>query len=271
MRLLSPVLILACVVGSPLAAETNEERGKRIVFEALEALGGAAFVDMRDRVESGRAYSFYRERLSGLSRATIYTRYLTPPDPHDPNQVFVRERQSFGKNEDSSVLFLETGEAWEITYRGAKSLPQATIDRFRESTLRNIFYILKNRLNEPGLIIESKGTEVFQNQPVEIVDITDSENRRNTIYFHRTTKLPVRQVFDRRDPQTRIRSEEVMLFSKYRDVGGGVLWPFVMRRERDGQRVFEIFSDSVEINQDLTDDLFTLTDKIKILDKKPGQ
>ena len=30
---------------------------------------------MQDRVESGRAYSFYRDQISGLSIATIYTQY----------------------------------------------------------------------------------------------------------------------------------------------------------------------------------------------------
>ncbi len=32
---------------------------------------------MEDRVENGRAYSFYNDRLSGLSIAKIYTRYVT--------------------------------------------------------------------------------------------------------------------------------------------------------------------------------------------------
>ena len=58
--------------------ETAEERGKRVVYEALQALGGDNFLHMNDRVESGRAYSFYRQQISGLSAAKIYTRYLTP-------------------------------------------------------------------------------------------------------------------------------------------------------------------------------------------------
>jgi hypothetical protein len=37
-------------------AETAHERGKRVVNEALQALGGQAFLRVEDRVESGRAY-----------------------------------------------------------------------------------------------------------------------------------------------------------------------------------------------------------------------
>ena len=44
----------------------------------IYALGGDAFRNMRTRTETGRAYSFYREQLSGLSVARIYTKYLAP-------------------------------------------------------------------------------------------------------------------------------------------------------------------------------------------------
>ena len=67
-RWLAGWLALSAVVS---AAETPAERGKRVVYEGLAALGGDAFVRMNDRVESGRAYSFYRSQISGLAVATI--------------------------------------------------------------------------------------------------------------------------------------------------------------------------------------------------------
>lgn len=244
------------------SAETAAERGKRVVDAALQALGGDAFLHMQDRVEAGRAYSFYREELSGLSIAKIYTRYLEP----DPGQLSVRERQAFGKDEYSSVLFTETG-AWELTFRGARPLTDERYDAYKDSTLRNIFYILRERLKEPGLSFYSQGADIVQNQPVEIVDITDSENRTVTVQFNQTTKLPVRQSFRRRDPELKVFNDEVSSFSKYRDVGGGVQWPFDIRRERNGEKIYEMFSDTVEINRDLTDDRFTLPSNLKVLPK----
>ena len=49
------------------------------------------------------------------------------------------------------------------------------------------------------------------------------------------------------------------MFTKFRDVGGGVQWPYNILAERNGEKVFEIFSDSVEINQGLSDNFFTLS------------
>ena len=94
-----------------MGAETAHERGKRVVYEALQAVGGKAYLAMEDRVESGRAYSFFRQQLEGLAIAKIYTRYLTPV----AGKPSVLERQNFGKDESSGVLFNQDG-AWEINY-----------------------------------------------------------------------------------------------------------------------------------------------------------
>jgi len=252
--------------GALAPAETNRERGTRVINEALAALGGERYLAMKDRVEAGRAYSFYRQELSALSRAKIYTRYLIRPEPPAAGFFGVRERQAFGSREDSAVLFTN-GEGYEITFRGARPLPDATMDRYRISTLSNIFYILRMRMGEPGLTFDSRGSDILDNQAVEIVDITDAENRVVTVYFNQSTKLPIRQAFYRRDPQTKDKIEEVALYSKYRDAGGGVKWPLDIQRERNGEMIFQLYSDSVTINQDLKDDLFTLPANMKILKK----
>ncbi len=246
------------------AKEPREVKGKRLVLEALDALGGNNFLAMEDRIESGRAFSFYREQLRGLSLAKIYTRYLSIPP--DPRMIGQRERQTFGKNQDNSVLFTET-EAWDLTFRGARPLPEDQIARWRLSTLHNIFYILRQRLKEPGILFEWQSTEVWGNQPVEVIDINDTENRTVTVSFHQSTKLPVKQLFYRRDPNSKERIDEVTVYSKYRDVGNGVQWPFTILRERNGEKIFEIFADTVTINQNLTDDKFLIPSTIKKLEK----
>jgi len=115
-------------------------------------------------------------------------------------------------------------------------------------------------LHEPGLIFESRGSDVVDHVPVEVIDITDSENRVVTVYFHQTTKLPVKQTFSWRDPQTRDRNDEVTRFARYREIPGGIRWPQEITRERNGEKIYQIFADSVSINQDLTDDLFSMSE-----------
>jgi hypothetical protein len=258
------LVLLLCLILQALNAETNLERGKRIVNECLDALGGDRYLHMENREQSGRAYSFYREQLTGLSIAKIYTRYNSNVTD-TAHELAQRERQNFGKKEDYGNLFDEK-EAWDITFRGARPLPADRFARYKETTIRDIFYILRVRFHEPGLTFESRGSEVLQNAPVEIVDVTDADNRVTTVYFHQLTKLPVRQVFYRRDPATKYKDEEITLFSKYRDVGNGVQWPFAIERERNGEKIFEIFADSVTVNNPkISNDLFVLPSSIKLL------
>jgi hypothetical protein len=244
------------------AGEDSGVRGKRVIAECLKALGGDAFLTMQDRTESGRAYSFYNEKLSGLSIAKIYTRHVDSPPA---GELPVRERQAFGKDGDFGVLFTGSKEGWDVSYRGARPLPEATVQRYLDSYYHNFFCILRHRYHEPGMLFESQGSDVLLNEPVEIVDITDSENRVTTVYVHFSSKLPVRQKFYRRDPVTKDRREEVSEFSKFRDVGGGVQWPYSIRKVRDTEKIYEIYSERVVVNQNLADSLFTLTPGVKIL------
>jgi hypothetical protein len=260
--------LLAGFSTAPLLAQSRQQQGKQVIDGALEALGGERFLTMKDRIETGRAYSFYRAELSGRSHARIYTRYLTRPEPHRADFFGLRERQSFGKDkEESAILFTEI-EGWSITFRGARPIGTEVEQRFRNSTRRNIFYILRQRLGEPGMLIEFDGNDIVENVPVQIVTITDAENLAVKVYFHTSTKLPVRQEWVRRDQKTRERFQELTRFSKYRDVSG-VQWPFQIQRDRDGEKIFEMFADAVQINQDLTDDMFTLSANMKVL--KPAR
>jgi len=245
------------------AAETRQERGRRVVYEALRAMGGDAFLRMEDRVETGRAYSFYRAQISGLSIATIYTRYLAPV----PGKAMVRERDAFGRDQESGAMLFQEDGAWEVTFRGARPLESERYQNYRESVLRNIFYILRQRLNEPGLEFYSQGSDVYERVPVEIVDITDASGVTVTVYFSQFDKLPVRQVYRRRNPQFHDFDTEETTYSKYRDVGG-VKWPYDTQRQRNGDKIYEMYARSVEVNKNLKDNLFTLPANVRMFGTK---
>lgn len=252
MRLIAALLLAA----GTLYPETKQERGRRVVDEAIAALGGEKFLNVKDRVESGRAYSFYRERLRGLAVARVSTKYLDPAGK-TAQELRQAERQTYGKDEDQVVVYPDGQHGYVLTYRGAKPVEEDRVLRYRESTMRNILYLLRMRLTEPEMIFESQGSEVVQNNPTEVVDIFDSENRKVRVWFHRTTKLPFRQQIEWRDPKTKERIEEVTWFAKYRNVEG-IQWPFHILRERNGEKVFEMFSEQVEFNKGLAAGLFQL-------------
>jgi hypothetical protein len=255
----------ACAAWGQAAPTKAEIRGKKIIADALEALGGNAFLTMADRTENGRAYSYYHDQISGLSVAKIYTKYKPVAPSKSGSELGQIEKEVFGKTEDTSVLFL-ADKGWDISWRGSKELEQDRFERYRDSTLRNVLYIFRHRLQEPGMIFEAQGSDVIDNLPVDIVDITDSENRVIHVHFHQSTRLPVRQIYKRKNNVTNEQDDEVTIFTRYLDAGG-IMWPHQIHREHNGDKVYEIFSETVKINKDLPDILFTVPEPGSV---KPG-
>jgi hypothetical protein len=244
-----------------LAAETTKDRGNRLIRKTIDALGGDAFRTIKTRTEIGRSYSFYRENINGLAVARIYTKYI---EPDGKTPIYELQRQVLGKKQEEAVIFT-TNDAYDVTYRGAKPLPETQIERFRETALHDVFYILRQRLNEPGLEFEGAGADVVENQPVEAIDIFDSENRQIRVWVNSDTFLPSKQRFTRWDETIKDRREEVTRYSKYREVGSGVMLPYVTERSRDNEKIFELYADKVTINDPMPDSMFELPGGIKML------
>ena len=256
-----PILLLLSGVVPSVAQNTADPRGKDVVDKAIQALGGSNFLDMRTRVSVGRVYSFFHEKLSNLDVATIYTQYLgTTLD----RGLAVEEREVLGKKHDYSYLFLPN-QAWDITFRGARPLPDESWRNYRRSTETNILYLLRTRHNEPGMDFDYVGNEVYLSRHVEIVDITDSKGQSIRVYFDFNSGLPVRQIYKWLDEETRERNDEVTIFDKYRDIGGGIMWPYDIEREKNGYRVYQVFADKIEANTDVPPKTFELPASAKVL------
>jgi hypothetical protein len=254
---------VALLWASVISAQTSSNGGKQLCDQAIAALGGDRFLQMQNRIESGRVYAFFREQISGLDVAKIYTEYLSEKPPKG---LAIRQRQVFGKKQDYSALFLGD-QGWEITFRGARPMADEKWQRYLRTTENDILYILRVRYNEPGLQFDYIGTDVYQSTHVEIVDITDAQNRTVRVYFDHNTILPVHEAFSWMDPETRYRNDEVTEFDKYRDVGGGIMWPYAIQRERNGYKTYQIFAEKVEVNQSLPAKTFELPPGVKVLKK----
>jgi len=259
-----PISIRALLIASVslLAdSDSSEDQGKQIVNQALQALGGDHFLNMHTRISSGRLYSFFRDQISGAEVAHIYTEY---PTSVEKGSLGLFERQVLGKKQDYSYLFLGNA-GWDITFRGARQVEEETWNRYARTTENDILYILKVRNNEPGWIYDFVGSQVYLSRHVEIVDLNDSQNRSVRVYFDHNSKLPIRQVFSWLDPTTKYRNDEITEYDKYRDIGGGVMWPYTIERTRNGYKAFQMFADSVQANGTVPPKTFELPPGAKVL------
>ncbi len=240
-------LICALFFLSPVRAPAQADKGRAILDQAVQALGGEAFLKARDYRAEGRAFQFGREEeLSRMARFVEYERF--------PDKV----RQELGKDKDLIVVF--NGEkGWDKTFRGVREYPEEEMRRILENRLLSVDHILRFRLNESGLTVRYLNHDVVAGRLVDWVEVVDSDNRAVSIAVEQSTHLPVRREWSRRNPQTRVRENEVEVLGNYQK-SGGIMTPYYALRERDGQKMFEVFITASAYNLNLSDVLFTRPD-----------
>jgi len=254
-------LVAGLALYGQAAAPPN--KAKDVVDQAVKALGGERFLNMHTRHEAGRIYAFFHDQMSGYDIANIYTQYR---DDKDVKGVQVRERQVLGKKQDYSYLYL-ADQAFDITFRGARPIDDERWQRYARSTTNDILYWLRYRYNEPGMQYDYIGNQVLITNHVDVIDITDANDKTIRVYFDYNTKLPVRQSFTWLDTETREHNDEVTDYDKWRDAGDGIMWPFTIERARNGYKFYQIFANKVEINAELPDGIFDLPKGAQILKK----
>ncbi|MBL8229586.1 MAG: hypothetical protein JNL98_13945 [Bryobacterales bacterium] len=252
---------LSTLSAADLAPSPSRERANRILDEATAALGGEKFLAAKGLVSSGWIGSRQGE-VSRLQRGKIYTLF-TGDAAH--------QRYVYNKDESHVVLFNQNG-GYELTFRGARPLDPSLVSRYREDSRNNILNILHQRRTEPGLVAEYRGVTVCESQSGELIEIVSADEKDPivSVCFSSVTKLPVRQSYYRRHPLTRDRLEEVTVFARYFDAGDGVVWPRHTSRTSDGIPVSEMFLESVQANQNLSEDLFAIPGGTKPLKPIPS-
>ena len=224
---------LAVLAQTPaLPPSPSEIKGKEFIQKAVEALGGGEFTHLRTITTRGRIYGFFHDKLSGLDIARTYIEYA---DEKPAKGLAVTERQVYGKKQDYSVLYLPD-QAFDVTFRGARPIPDENWQRYHRATENDILYILRFRLKEPGLQFDYVGSDVMLSSHVEVVEVSDAQDRTIKVYFDHNTMLPIRQIYNWLDPATKERNEEITIYDKWRDAGFGVMWPFSIERERNGYK-----------------------------------
>jgi hypothetical protein len=260
MRIILGLSALAAAITFAQSPANSPDAGRKMIDKTVAALGGERFLNMRNRVATGRIYGFFHDQISGRELVKSYASYLPSPSAAG---LAIEERQLLGKKLDYSNLFTPTG-AWDITFRGARSYPPDDWSRYVRTTRNDILYILRCRLNEPGMQFEYIGSDIYVSRHMEIVDIIDSTDQTVRVYLDHNTMLPMHETYAWFDEKTREHNDAAADYDKYRDAGG-VMWPFVVERQRNGYKVFQLFADTEQVDQSLPPGIFDLPPGAQVL------
>jgi hypothetical protein len=227
-----------------LLPEQSTAKARELIQQAIQALGGKAYLDVREISRTGRvAYFNSQGQLGGYTKFWDFVKY---PD---------KNRTEYGNKRNIMDVF-SGDQAWTLDRGGVQEKTVQSIENFKDGLKKDMDILLRTRLSEQGMVFRWAGSEIIDLKRMDLVDIVDSERRTTRLAIDGATRLPMRAYYITRDAQRRTRTEEVEYFSNYQNFQG-VLTPKQQMRYRNDRPIFQVFFEDVQYNTGLGDDFFT--------------
>jgi len=234
--LFMPVCI--CASTAALHAQT---RPSQTIDQMVEALGGEAFLSVKDIHTTGRFFAFTRGELSG---ADLFSDYVKFPD---------MERTEFGAVKNKSIKINRGKEGSKV--EGKKDPEQQTpgeVEEFLRDFKTSFDYVARFVIKDRQTTIQNLSTEIIDFKRTDVVELRDPAKNRIRFYIDRTSHLPVKMQV-RRNDDAKIREEQYANWHKFQ----GVMTPLFVSRYTDGVKTMEIRAETVVYDSGLSETLFT--------------
>jgi len=225
------------------AKDPSVQKAKQILDDMIRALGGEAYLTMRDMTVEGRTYAFYQGRPKGLG--ILYWRFWQAPD---------KDRYELTKQRD--VIDLYVGDkGYETTYKGTASIDPKELTNYLRRREHSLEWVIRDWLPAPGTMILYEGTAIVEQNLTDKVTILTASNDSVTIAVDPRTHLPVRKTYSYRDPVDRQFDEESEVYSNYKLIDG-INTPYATVRMENGEMSNQRFVNKANYNTGLPPTLF---------------
>jgi hypothetical protein len=244
--------------------EQSVAKGKQILSDLINALGGPGYTQVRESQCQGRRALFgHNGAVTGYIDFIDYRRY---PDS-DRTEYIGKGRNTilqsligidgldFAHGGVVITLF-NRNQGWTYDRSGVSEAPATSVTDFQEQVKRNIDNLLRLRLNEEGMSVRFDGSDTVDLKQVEWVELADREQRTFRLAVDRSTHLLVRGIVITKNEETQQIDEDVAIYTNYQ-LRDSVWVPLQISRERNGRRTSQYFYDTCKFNPSFPDSLFT--------------
>jgi len=242
-----PVVLGVLVLALPLRTQTddaaakNARRAREALDAMVQALGGQAWLEMKNKETEGHIAAFFQGRPDLGTTETFETHQW--PD-HD--------RIDVTKHRDV-VEFFVGRQGWEVTYRGKKAMEQDSLDDFLRRRDHSIEMAVKVWMKDPNTILIFEGQQLAERHLADQVTLISPQNESITILMDAQTHLPLRRVFQWRDPVYHDKNSDAEEYDDYHTIDGFPT-PFTISRYKNDDPVRQYYVTKVTYNQQLPAD-----------------
>lgn len=223
--------------------DENAGKAKAVLQQGIQALGGAAYLNIRDREQQGRGYSFHHGRSSG--NGVLFWGFSEFPD---------KERVELTQQRDITELYVGN-KGWELTYKGAHPLEEKDLSEYLRRRRFSLDTILRTWVNDPTVVLLYEGNAIAAQHPALRVTLINAQNESVSLFFDADTHLPIKKSFEWRDPVDKQKNLEEEIYENYRAVAG-IMAPYNLTRYFNGDMASQRFLNTVTINQGLDQTMF---------------
>src|ERR1017187_2061518 len=254
MRRVLPVALAVLMLAWPLATQTqttddasvkNATQARAVLDAMVQALGGQAWLTMKNSMQQGRIAAFFHGKPSGGT--TEYWDFHAWPD---------QDRIEYTKHRDVVQFFLgRTGS--EVTYKGKAPLPQEIVDDYLLRRDHSIEAVVKTWLNDPKTILIYEGQRLAERHLADQVTLISAQNEAVTIQMDTQTHLPLRRTFEWRDPVFKDKNLDAEEYDDYHTFDG-IPTAFTITRFKNSEIIRQYFMVHVTYNQELPTDFWSV-------------
>ena len=221
--------------------DQNARKARALLDQAIQALGGQAWLNMQDMREEGRSWSIYHDQPTGTAQFWLFWKY---PD---------KERVELTKKRDW-IIINNGDQGYEVTFRGTAPEEQKALQDYLRRRKYSLVWVLRKWLKEPGVALFYDGQVIAAQKQAQQVTIMNAQNEAVSIDMDYDSHLPIKKSFIWRDAD-RYRNEEVEIYDNYKMIQG-VATPLSVSRFHNGDMVNQRFISNASYNQNLPDSLF---------------
>lgn len=219
-------------------AAKNAAKARAVLEAMIQAMGGDAWLNMKSQYREGHIAVFFHG-IPDLGTTKFYETHTWPD--HD--------RTEFTTHRDV-VQFYIGRQGWEVTYRGKKALPADQLEDYLRRRDHSVETAVKVWMKDPNTILIYEGQQLAERHLADTVTLISAQNEAITIQVDAQTHLPLRRVFQWRDPDYHDKNTEAEEYDGYRTVDG-IPTPYTISRFKNDEMTRQIFIDKVSFNQDL--------------------
>ena len=225
------------------AAAKNARQARQALDLMVQALGGQAWLDIKNFMRQGRVAAFYQGNPELGTEETF--EFHQWPD---------RDRVEVTKHRDVVEFFLGR-QGWEVTYRGKKPLDKDIVDDFLRRRDHSIETAVKVWLKDPNTILIYEGQRMAERHLAEQVTLISPQNEAVTVLMDVQTHLPLQRIFQWRDPVYHDKNTDTEEYDDYHTIDG-LPTPFTITRLKNGDTVRQYYVTHMTYNQNLTADFW---------------